>query len=40
MKVLQKDSIFEIEGADHWYSEGDEWQHQADNIIQLKVEML
>lgn len=40
MKVLQKGSIFEIEGADHWYADGDEWQRMAENLIQFMVDNL
>lgn len=40
IKVLPNGSLFEIEGADHWYSEGNEWQRMADNILEFMVENL
>lgn len=33
LRVLQHGSILEIEGADHWYAEGDEWQRMADDLV-------
>jgi dipeptidyl aminopeptidase/acylaminoacyl peptidase len=35
IKVLQNGSLYEIKGADHWYSEGNEWQLMAENLIQF-----
>ena len=40
LKVLPNGSLFEIEGADHWYSEGNEWQQMAENIVQFMVDNL
>ena len=40
LKVLPHGSLFEIEGADHWYSEGDEWQRMAEDLIQFMVDNL
>jgi len=40
LKVLPNGSIFEIEGADHWYAEGNEWQQMAENLIQFMVDTL
>lgn len=40
LKVLKKGSIFEIDGADHWYAEGDEWARMADNIVSFMQENL
>lgn len=37
LKVLPNGSLYEIEGADHWYSEGNEWQQMADNLIEFMV---
>jgi dipeptidyl aminopeptidase/acylaminoacyl peptidase len=33
LRVLKHGSILEIEGADHWYAEGDEWQRMADDLV-------
>jgi len=33
LKVLKNGSILEIEGADHWYAEGDQWQRMAQSIV-------
>ncbi|MFE4249796.1 alpha/beta hydrolase [Streptomyces sp. NPDC056910] len=33
LRVMPNASIFEIEGADHWYAESDEWERMATNII-------
>ena len=33
LRVLKDGSILEIEGADHWYSQGDEWQRMADDLV-------
>ncbi len=33
LRVLKDGSILEIEGADHWYAEGDEWQRMADDLV-------
>lgn len=40
LKVLKKGSMFEIEGADHWYAEGDEWAQMANNIVSFMQENL
>ena len=32
LRVLKNGSIFEIEGADHWYAQGDEWKRMADDL--------
>lgn len=33
LRVMPNASLFEIEGADHWYAEGDEWERMATDII-------
>jgi alpha/beta superfamily hydrolase len=33
LRVLKRGSMLEIEGADHWYAEGDEWQRMADDLV-------
>lgn len=33
LRVLKHGSILEIEGADHWYANGDEWQRMADDLV-------
>jgi len=40
LKVLPNGSIFEIENADHWYANGDEWQRMASNILDFMVDTL
>lgn len=40
LKVLQKGSMLEIEGADHWYAEGNEWEQMANNIVAFMSEQL
>ncbi len=40
LRVLKNGSILEIEGADHWYAEGDEWQRMADNLISFMSDHL
>ena len=40
LKVLKKGSMFEIDGADHWYAEGDEWNQMANNIVTFMQEKL
>jgi len=39
-KVLKNGSMFEIEGADHWYAQGDEWQRMADDLVKFMAEVL
>lgn len=38
--VMPNSSLFELEGADHWYSEGDEWERMAVNILDFLTEHL
>ena len=38
--VLQQGTIFEIEGADHWYANGNEWQQMAENLVDFMKEKL
>jgi pimeloyl-ACP methyl ester carboxylesterase len=33
LKILKNGSILEIDGADHWYAEGHEWQQMADDLV-------
>ncbi|MGH2750015.1 MAG: alpha/beta hydrolase [Actinomycetota bacterium] len=40
LRVLKHGSIFEIEGADHWYAEGDEWQRMASNLVDFMSDEL
>jgi len=40
LKVLQNGSLFEIEGADHWYSEGGEWERMANDLVAFMVDAL
>ncbi len=40
LRVLQDGSILEIEGADHWYAEGDEWQRMADDLVGFMADEL
>lgn len=40
LRVLKNGSIYEIEGADHWYAEGDEWQRMADDLINFMLKSL
>ena len=40
LKVLKKGSMFEIDGADHWYAEGDEWDQMANNLVSFMQEKL
>lgn len=32
-KLMPNASIYEVEGADHWYAENDEWDRMATNLI-------
>lgn len=40
LKVLKRGSMYEIDGADHWYAEGDEWDQMANNIVSFMQENL
>ncbi len=40
LKVLPNGSLYEIEGADHWYSQGNEWQQMASNLVEFMAEFL
>jgi pimeloyl-ACP methyl ester carboxylesterase len=40
IRVIPNGSLFEIAGADHWYSEGNEWQQMADNLLEFMIENL
>lgn len=40
LRVLKGGSILEIEGADHWYAEGDEWQRMAEDLVQFMAQNL
>jgi pimeloyl-ACP methyl ester carboxylesterase len=40
LRVLQNGSIFEIEGADHWYAEGDEWERMANDVVNFMANEL
>ena len=40
VRVIPDASILEIEGADHWYAEGDEWQRMADDLVQFMANEL
>lgn len=39
-RVMPTGSIFEIEGADHWYAEGDEWERMAADIVNFLADHL
>jgi pimeloyl-ACP methyl ester carboxylesterase len=39
-RVMPNASILEIEGADHWYAEGDEWERMASDIVDFLVSNL
>ena len=32
-RVIKNSSLLEIEGADHWYSEGDAWEVMANDLV-------
>lgn len=40
LKVLKKGSMTEIDGADHWYAEGDEWERMANNLVDFMASQL
>jgi hypothetical protein len=40
LRVLPNASMLEIEGADHWYANGDEWDRMATDIVRFMVENL
>jgi putative redox protein len=40
LRVLKNGSIFEIEGADHWYAEGDEWERMANDLVSFMANEL
>ena len=33
VRLLPDGSLLEIEGADHWYANGDEWDRMADDLV-------
>ena len=35
MRFLRDGSLYVIEGADHWYAEGDEWQRMATDLVEF-----
>lgn len=40
LRILPNGSIFELDGADHWYAEGNEWDRMATNIVSFLEEEL
>ncbi|AUW45880.1 alpha/beta fold hydrolase (plasmid) [Rhizobium ruizarguesonis] len=40
VKLMPNATIHEIDGADHWYAEGDEWEQMADNLADFMKEKL
>jgi pimeloyl-ACP methyl ester carboxylesterase len=40
LRVLPNGSILEIEGADHWYAEGDEWHRMAVDLVGFMADEL
>jgi pimeloyl-ACP methyl ester carboxylesterase len=40
LKVLRHGSILEIDGADHWYAEGNQWRTMADDIVKFLAGVL
>lgn len=40
LRVLKDGSILEIEGADHWYAEGDEWERMAQDLVAFMANVL
>lgn len=40
LRVLPNGTIFELDGADHWYAEGDEWVRMANNIVDFLAKNL
>lgn len=40
LRVLPKGSMLEIDGADHWYANGDEWERMAIDIVDFMAENL
>ena len=39
-KILKNGYLFEIEDADHWYENGNEWQIMAENLISFLKETI
>jgi pimeloyl-ACP methyl ester carboxylesterase len=37
VRVMPNASIFELDGADHWYAEGDEWDRMAEDLVSFMV---
>ncbi len=40
VRVVSSASIFEIEGADHWYAENDEWDRMANDLVDFMAKTL
>lgn len=40
LRILKNGSMLEIEGADHWYAEGDEWPRMANDILGFMAKAL
>lgn len=40
VRVMPNASLFEIEGADHWYAEGDQWQRMAIDLTDFMAATL
>jgi hypothetical protein len=40
LRILPNGSMLEIPGADHWYTEGDEWATMAHDLVRFMVEHL
>lgn len=40
MRFLKKGELIEIDGADHWYSENDEWDRMAKYLVDFMEEQL
>jgi uncharacterized protein len=40
LKVLKNGSMLEIDNADHWYAEGDEWQRMGEDLVNFMADRL
>ena len=40
MRFLKNGELIEIDGADHWYSENDEWDRMAKYLVDFMEEQL
>lgn len=40
LRILKNGSMLEIEGADHWYAESDEWPRMANDILGFMAKTL